>query len=93
MQIYETVILDNRTGTQKKVNVAVLETQDEIDSYMSGRYEALFRNHLLSCHNIFYYLDGADIKNPDKNPAPGTYDFFTVQNARLLSGKTSLCRL
>lgn len=92
MQIYEAVILDNRTGTQKKADIAVLETQDEMDHYMSGRYGMLFKDRLSSGHDIFYYLDGADIKNPDKNPAPGTYDFFTVQNARLLSGKTGMCR-
>lgn len=81
MRIYRASIYDKEVNKQHEVLLAVLVTKNEKDAYSNEDYESLFRNSAFSDNEIFYYLNQNDIKNPDGNPAQGTYDFFTVTTA------------
>lgn len=84
MKIYEVLVYDNEIEKEQTVNLAVLETRKEQDAYLDERYDELFQNSVFNDEDVFYYINIEQIANPDGNPSPGNYDFFTVEEARRL---------
>lgn len=84
MRIYEVLVYDSEIEKEQTVNLAVLETREEQDAYLDERYDELFQNSIFEDEDVFYYINIEQINNPNGNPAPGTYDFFTIEEARLL---------
>lgn len=84
MRIYEVLVYDSEIEKEQIVNLAVLETREEQDAYLDERYDELFQNSIFDDEDVFYYINIEQINNPNGNPAPGTYDFFTIEEARLL---------
>lgn len=84
MKIYEVLMYDSEIEKEQTVNLAVLETRKEQDAYLDERYDELFQESTFNDEDVFYYISSSEINNPDGNPAPGTYDFFTIEEARCL---------
>lgn len=84
MKIYEVLVYDSEIEKEQTVNLAVLETRKEQDAYLDERYDELFQNSVFNDEDVFYYINIEQIAKPDGNPSPGTYDFFTVEEARRL---------
>lgn len=84
MRIYEVLVYDSEIEKEQTVNLEVLETREEQDAYLDERYDELFQNSIFDDEDVFYYINIEQINNPNGNPAPGTYDFFTIEEARLL---------